>query len=364
MLAIAFLVAAWLLKLELKRKESEGLLLPVEEEVSEKNYTTGSFIFNTIIGFFIGFKLLYLLFNRAEATADMASFLISSTGNTLGGLAGGIAGYLITRYLASKEPKDIKPKKVLVYPHQRVADLTFMAAISGIAGAKLFAIFESSETFASFLRNPVETIFSGSGLAVYGGLILAFIVLYSYLKKKNIQPVHVMDAVAPSLIIAYGVGRIGCQLSGDGDWGIENTNPKPGFLSWLPDRFWAFDYPHNVLNEGIPIPDCTWYYCSKLATPVYPTPVYETILAFIIGGILWSLRKRIKIPGVLFFIYVFLNGMERFWIEKIRVNDKIQLLGMQLTQAEIIAGALIIIGIAGVIYLVLNANKKTENTHN
>lgn len=360
MLAAAFLVGAWLLQLELKRKEKEGLLIPIEEEVSEKKYTTGSYVFNIILGFIIGFKLLFLLFNSSEATGDLAEFLISSTGNSLGGLIGGIAGYFITKYFASKEPADVKSKKVLVYPHQRVADITFLAAISGIAGAKLFAIFESRETFASFLSNPIDTIFSGSGLAIYGGLILAFFIVYSFLKKKKMQPIHVMDAVAPSLIIGYGVGRMGCQLSGDGDWGIPNTNPKPGFLSWLPDRFWAFDYPHNVLNEGMPIPDCTWDYCMKLATPVYPTPVYETILAFIIGGILWSLRKRIKIPGVLFFLYVFLNGVERFWIEKIRVNDKINFLGMELTQAEIISSSLIVIGLVGIIYLVNDSKKKSN----
>lgn len=360
MLAAAFLVGAWLLQLELKRKEKEGLLIPIEEEVSEKKYTTGSYVFNIILGFIIGFKLLFLLFNSSETTGDLAGFLISSTGNSLGGLIGGIAGYFITKYFASKEPADVKSKKVLVYPHQRVADITFLAAISGIAGAKLFAIFESRETFASFLSNPIDTIFSGSGLAIYGGLILAFFIVYSFLKKKKMQPIHVMDAVAPSLIIGYGVGRMGCQLSGDGDWGIPNTNPKPGFLSWLPDRFWAFDYPHNVLNEGMPIPDCTWDYCMKLATPVYPTPVYETILAFIIGGILWSLRKRIKIPGVLFFLYVFLNGVERFWIEKIRVNDKINFLGMELTQAEIISSSLIVIGLVGIIYLVNDSKKKSN----
>jgi prolipoprotein diacylglyceryltransferase len=78
---------------------------------------------------------------------------------------------------------------------------------------------------------------------------------------------------------------------------------------------------------------------------VFPTPVYETIMAVIIFLILWSLRKRIKIPGMIFALYLAFNGLERFWIEKIRVNDTYKLLGMEITQAEIISTLLFIAGI-------------------
>ncbi len=351
MLAIAFVAAAYLFRLELLRKEREGLMLPVEEEVSDKKYTTSTYIFNAFVGFVIGYKLLYWIGNTAEVSADFQAFLISGVGSPLGGMLGAIAGFLLIKYLARNEKEEAVVRKVMVYPHERVADITFLAAISGVAGAKLFAIFESSETLASFLQNPVDTIFSGSGLAIYGGLIVAFLVLFQYFKKKKIKAIHAMDAVAPSLIIAYGIGRMGCQLSGDGDWGIENMNPKPGWLSWLPDSLWSFTYPHNVLNQGVPIENCDWNYCMELAVPVYPTPVYETILAFIIGGFLWSIRKKLRVPGMLFFIYVFFNGLERFFIEKIRVNDKIIIFGAELTQAEIISSILMLIGISGLLYL-------------
>ncbi|MDH3649290.1 MAG: prolipoprotein diacylglyceryl transferase, partial [Saprospiraceae bacterium] len=192
--------------------------------------------------------------------------------------------------------------------------------------------------------------FSGSGLAIYGGLIVAFIYIYWYVNKKGIKPIHVMDSVAPALIMGYAVGRIGCQLSGDGDWGIVNTLVQPGWW-FLPDWMWAYDYPHNVLEKGQMIEGCSWNYCRRLIDPVFPTPFYETVLSLVIFAILWLLRKRIRIPGVLFFIYLIFNGLERFWIEKIRVNDKIPMFGMELTQAEIISFLLFFVGIAGCIIL-------------
>jgi len=89
---------------------------------------------------------------------------------------------------------------------------------------------------------------------------------------------------------------------------------------------------------------------------VYPTPIYEVFMSLIIFGILWSLRKRIKIPGMLFFIYMILNGVERFWIEKIRVNDKLPL--WDLTQAEIISALIFFGGIIGA-FIVWQRSKKT-----
>ena len=156
----------------------------------------------------------------------------------------------------------------------------------------------------------------------------------------------IINAITVSYI---GVGRIGCQLSGDGDWGIVNTMPPPSWW-FLPDSFWANHYPHNVLNEGERIASCTWQYCSQLTPPVFPTPIYETVMAFIIVAILWALRKRIRIPGMLFFIYVILTAIERFYIEKIRVNPDIEILGFQASQAEYISVLLFIIGLAGIVW--------------
>jgi phosphatidylglycerol---prolipoprotein diacylglyceryl transferase len=248
-----------------------------------------------------------------------------------------------------------KGTTIAVYPHERVGDITMVAAVSGLLGAKLFAIFESGENIRQFMANPISEFFSPGGLAIYGGLIFGFIGVYIFVKRwLKINPIYVMDAVAPALMFAYGVGRIGCQLSGDGDWGIANKMAQPSWW-FLPNWMWAFDYPNNVTQSyktpheviaGFP-----GLYNTHLTEAVFPTPFYETILAFAIGGFLWYMRKRLKVPGTLFMIYLILNGFERFFIEKIRVNDKINAFGIQFTQAEMIAVMLFFTGIIGAIVL-------------
>jgi prolipoprotein diacylglyceryltransferase len=158
-------------------------------------------------------------------------------------------------------------------------------------------------------------------------------------------------------MLAYGVGRLGCQLAGDGDWGINNVSPKPGIMSFLPDWFWSYRYPHNVNNEGIPIPGCIGNHCNELAIGVFPTPLYESIACILLFFVLWSMRKKIKVPGVLFSVYLLLNGIERFFIELIRVNSKSSFGGIEYSQAQLISSLLIVIGIAGIIIL---SRRKTD----
>ena len=360
MLAIAILTSAFFLNLELKRKEKEGLLgsTLVKTQVGAPA-TPGELILNALFGFLVGFKLLHIALNFSAFQADAPGFIFSKEGNILGGIIGALflAGMKYREKEKEKEklPK-IKTETIKVYPSDRIGDITLIAAFTGILGAKFFAIFEdmSNLTIANFF----DALFSGGGLAIYGGLIGGFIGVVWYLKKHRIDVYQVADAVAPALIIGYGVGRIGCQLSGDGDWGIINELPPPSW--WIfPDWFWAFDYPQNVLNQGVLIEGCEGNYCRKLEKPVYPTPLYEMILSFLIAGILWLLRKRLPVPGMLFCVYLVLNGFERFWIEKIRVNAKYDILGFQPTQAEVIAVLLFLIGCIG--YFVLsNKGKKTS----
>jgi prolipoprotein diacylglyceryltransferase len=169
--------------------------------------------------------------------------------------------------------------------------------------------------------------------------------------RHNIPFWPTADAVAPALTAGYGFGRIGCQLSGDGDWGIDNLAPKPDWMSFLPDWMWAYRYPHNVLKEGVPMEGCHFDYCRELANPVFPTPFYEVVMMSIIFAILWSLRSRIKTVGMMFFIYLGLIAVERFIIEKIRVNVVHDVLGFQLTQAEIISICLFLISLGGMVYV-------------
>jgi len=154
--------------------------------------------------------------------------------------------------------------------------------------------------------------------------------------------------------LAYAIGRIGCQVSGDGDWGIVNDLPKP---SWIPQKLWAFDYPHNIINEGIPIPGCVEKHCYVLEQAVFPTPVYETMMGLFFFGLLIFLQRKLVTPGMIISLYLIFNGLERFFIEKIRVNTKFNLLGYDATQAEIVA---VIFFLAGVIGLWLSRQQGVE----
>lgn len=358
LLVCAILTGSFILYLELKRKASEGLLhANIHEITVGKPATPFELISNGLIGFFIGFKALYAFMHFAEFQADAGAVLLSTKGAWLGGIIGAILGAGMKYWETQKERLPVPQlKKVKIYPHDRIGDITIVAAISGIVGAKIFALVEDLPTF---FADPIGTFFSGSGMAIYGGLIGGFVVGYFYLKAIKINPIHVLDAAAPALIVAYGVGRLGCHLSGDGDWGIVNTAPTPSWW-FLPDSFWAFDYPYNVLNQGVAIENCQFLYCNRLAETVYPTPIYEIAMALIIGAILWALRKHIKIAGAMFCTYLMFNGLERFIIEKIRVNDKYEILGMQSTQAEFIAVMLFLFGAIGWLILWKRNNNSSK----
>lgn len=348
MLIVAFLASAWALKLELKRKEEEGLMKAMKEKVVlGKAPEWKDLIGNAILGFILGFKIPYIFRHFPEFKEDAAGVLLSPKGYLFWGIVGaGTLAFLKFWELRRKQLAKPTVKHVSISPHQRVGDITILAAISGIIGAKLFAIFESSEHIQAFLRDPIRQLFSGSGLAIYGGLIVAFVVVIWYIRKKQMPALHIMDAAAPALILGYAVGRIGCQLSGDGDWGIVNLSPEPSWW-FLPHWLWAYDYPHNVIHEGVMIEGCSFNYCSRLEQPVYPTPIYETVMSLVFFGILWLLRKRFLIPGMLFCLYLILNGVERYLIEKIRVNPDINILGIQATQAEYIAVLFVLLGLGG-----------------
>jgi phosphatidylglycerol:prolipoprotein diacylglycerol transferase len=290
-------------------------------------------------------------------------------------------------------------RKGLIYPHERVSTILMIAAIGGLVGAK---IFNALETWEYFIQDPIDSLFSRSGLTFYGGLILATALLYFYAKKYKIPFATLCDTAAPALILAYGIGRLGCHFSGDGDWGIFNsayitdttghlqaaskdafqqmlqTFPEwfmrygdvknmnelsaipHGFTpapSWLPDWFMGMNYAHNVNNEGVMIPECVGNYCAVLPVSVYPTALYEAIVCiFILFPFLWMMRKRFAQPLHIFGLYLIVNGLERFFVEKIRVNYKYDWGFIHPTQAEIISSCLVFIGIG----ILLFYKKKKE----
>lgn len=354
-LVIAILTAAIMLMKEMRRKEAEGLLTPVKvKAIQGAPASIFELLSNGFLGFALGFKLVYIYFNFADFQYDPASIILSAKGNWIAGIIGA-AIFAGIKYWEKKKDQLPEPKEVeiMIHPYERIGDVTIMAAVFGIIGAKIFALAEGFSTMT--FQQLVDSFFSGSGLAIYGGLITAFTVIYFYLKAKKITPIHIMDGVAPALMIAYGIGRLGCHFSGDGDWGIPNELAQPGWMAFLPEWMWAYDYPNNVIDSGstahVKIDDCTWRYCTKLVPKVYPTSIYEFIMASALGGFLWSIRKKVTIPGMLFAIYLIFNGFERFWIEKIRINDVYEVFGLQTTQAEFISVIMMILGVGSCLFL-------------
>jgi phosphatidylglycerol---prolipoprotein diacylglyceryl transferase len=352
--AVAFIVAAYFWTKELKRKENEGLIGTTTIRILKgQKATTAELTISAIIGFLIGYKLLLIILNFSSFTEDTQGFILSAKGNFIGGIIGAIiGGYL--KYREKNKEKLGTPvwEEQTVHPYQQVGNLTLIAAFAGILGAK---IFHNLENWDDFIADPVDALLSFSGLTMYGGLICASIACIYYGKKHGIKVTHLIDSAAPSLMLGYGIGRIGCHVSGDGDWGIPSLNPKP--FNWMPDWMWSFDYPHNVVGEGVPLEGCVGKYCNHLVPSVYPTAFYEVVMCISLFFVIWLIRKRITTAGVLFSVYLIMNGVERFFIEKIRVNTLYHIGNFGFTQAELISTLLFFTGIIGVWYF-----RKTERT--
>ena len=343
-LLLAFLVAAWLLKLELRRRERRGQLQPERVTVEPgSDVTAFDYLFNALFGFALGYKLPYAFANFERWQRDPSAVLLSGEGNWLTGL---IVAAAFLSYYVWKGRRSVRleafDKDIL--PSERIGPITMAAAVGGILGAKFFAILEY---LPRFFDDPLGVLLSGDGLAIYGGLIGGALAVMLYLRRHGIPFLPVADAVAPALMAAYGVGRMGCQLSGDGDWGkVAAAQPDWWFL---PEWLWSFRFPHNVIRAGEAIPGCTVEYCNQLPQGVYPTSVYETLMAFAIAGLLWALRKRLTdLPGVLISLYLLLNGVERYFIEFVRINDRYEVLGAQLSQAQLIAIGFMLTGAFGI----------------
>ena len=245
------------------------------------------------------------------------------------------------------KPESGRKRKTEVSPSILVGTLTVMAAVLGIVGAKLFHILEN---FDEFMLDPSGMIFSTGGLTFYGGLLLAGGTIVWYLRRYDLSIPRFADAVAPGLMLAYGIGRIGCYLAGDGDWGVcSDLSDKP---SWIPSRLWSEQFPNSILDNGNQyVQDASIIQdCGPAADGVYPTMLYETAMAFVITGILWAVRKHPFQGGWLMSLYLVFNGMERFIIEQIRVNNVAVVLGVEVTQAEVIAVLISLAGVAGLAY--------------
>jgi phosphatidylglycerol:prolipoprotein diacylglycerol transferase len=348
MVAICFIVAYYVLTSELRRKQKQGIFPTRMVKVKKGGPIPATDILIQFLIFgLVGYKLGLMIEDYEGFANDTQGAILSTKGSMMYALIFGVLAAAWQVYLYNKRKNDkatIEKEEHGILNEMGV--VMTIAFVGGILGAK---IFHNLEYWDQFIQDPIRALFSFDGLTFYGGLIVAGLGIAWYVRKKGYNALAFADATAPGLMLGYGIGRIGCQLAGDGDWGIANTAPKPGWLSWAPDWTWAFTYPHNVIKEGVRMAECDPHwgeYCNELATPVFPTPFYETLMAVALFFVLWAFRKRLPYIGQMFGLYLVANGLERFFIEKIRVNATYNLFGAEITQAEIISTLLVLGGIA------------------
>ncbi|HEY4741729.1 MAG TPA: prolipoprotein diacylglyceryl transferase [Candidatus Acidoferrales bacterium] len=225
--------------------------------------------------------------------------------------------------------------------------LVAVPSIAGMIGAKLYHVLESPR---EFFANPFGELFSSYGFAWFGGL-LAGIAAFVYLGRKFKIPIlRLFDIASPACALGYGIGRIGCLLSGDGDYGIPTTLP------------WGMSFPNGLVPT---------------TERVHPTPIYEFVVALLITWFLWRLgaararsanaktgvrgkdlpvdvrgKNAVRVEprftrghpdGYIFAAYMITTGIARFLVEFIRINPR-SFLGM--TNAQTASSASILLGAA------------------
>ena len=190
-------------------------------------------------------------------------------------------------------------------------EIVFAAIVGGLIGARGYYLIQNHASLS------FGNVFSGSGLIWYGGLLggTAGVLLWAW--RRGFLSLSLLDMAGPGLALGYAIGRIGCQVSGDGDYGKAWSGP------------WAMGYSDGTVP-------------TEPGQTVHPTPIYETLTMGLVAWFLWRLRFRAR-PGVLFAGYLVLGGLERFLVEFMRRNEHV-LLGLTAAQLEslvmVVAGAI------------------------
>jgi phosphatidylglycerol:prolipoprotein diacylglycerol transferase len=197
--------------------------------------------------------------------------------------------------------------KELGRPEEWAYEMVLVGVIGGLIGAKLYYVIQHGSEFS------FSGVVSGSGLVWYGGLIGGVALMLVWAQWRGFRNLHLCDIAGICIPLGYAIGRIGCQVSGDGDYGTASSLP------------WAMAYPDGTVPT---------------TTEVHPTPIYETFTMGIVALGLWHLRDRVR-PGVIFALYLILAGLERFLVEFIRRNEDVAL---GLTQAQLISVVMVVAG--------------------
>jgi phosphatidylglycerol---prolipoprotein diacylglyceryl transferase len=176
--------------------------------------------------------------------------------------------------------------KELGRPEEWAYEMVLVGVAGGLIGAKLYYVIQHGAEFS------FSGLVSGSGLVWYGGLIGGIVFMLVWAEWRGFRNLHLADIAGICIPLGYAIGRIGCQVSGDGDYGIASSLP------------WAMPFPEGTVPT---------------TEDVHPAPLYETFAMGLVALGLWHLRDRVR-PGVIFALYLILAGTERFLIEFIRRN--------------------------------------------
>jgi phosphatidylglycerol---prolipoprotein diacylglyceryl transferase len=190
-------------------------------------------------------------------------------------------------------------------------EIIFAALVGGIVGARIYYM---TQHWDDVRHDFFGNLFSGSGLVWYGGALGGAIAVFIWAWRRGFLGLALLDLAATPLALGYAIGRIGCQVSGDGDYGQPSDLP------------WAMSYPDGT----VPTTD-----------RVHPTPIYESLAMGLVAWLLWTLRDRFA-PGLLFATYLVLSGLERFLVEFIRRNREVW---VGLTAPQIESLVLVVIGL-------------------
>ena len=216
------------------------------------------------------------------------------------------AGFIASGALIARRLKELGKPVDWAY------EIAFAAMIGGIVGSRVDYMIQNWDEVSSDL---VGNIFSGTGLVWFGGFVGGAIGVLLWARLRGFFELRLLDLCAPALAIGYAIGRLGCQLSGDGDYGDATDLP------------WGMAYPEGTV---------------RTLEEVHPTPVYETVTMGLVALVLWNLRDRVR-PSQLFSLYLVLAGSERLLVEFIRRNDEVLWV---LTQPQLVSMAMVAAGAA------------------
>ncbi|HEY6298006.1 MAG TPA: prolipoprotein diacylglyceryl transferase [Candidatus Binatus sp.] len=233
------------------------------------------------------------------------------------------------------------------YDPEYSSSIVITAAVMGLVGSRLYAILDDLPTY---LADPKTMIFSGSGFVFYGGMIGGIFGAYLVSRWYRIGFGSTMDMCGPALAIGQAIGRMGCQLAGDGDWGLVSNVP------------WAMAYPRAIVgwnSQTVLKLDDHYQLVSGFfpGVRVHPAPVYETILYLGVFYLLWSMRKTSYPPGRLLYWYLVLAGAARFLVEFWRINPRVFYM---FSEAQLIAVAMMILG--GVALILTNGQAHADSS--